>query len=183
QHWPETAPHLDALGGFEEMTLTATARAALRSGSGPSPAATLAHATATLSHDLAATDTFVTALVATLGTEGHVTYADAGHGLAAVARASGGIERIERGTVPIGVGYGAEALDHVVTLEPGDLMLIHSDGLLELAGGPRTTASAAASIAGARTAAEALDRLAATIGNAPPPDDVTVLIIRRTSDD
>lgn len=172
----------DVMGkGLPAAIVAATARAALRAAaSADTPGAQLAHATATLAPDLHATGTFVTAFIAHLGMNGHITYADAGHGHTAIHRRHTTTEPLARGTAPIGIA-DARPATHLATLAPGDLLIAHSDGLLELANGPRTTADALATLTAAPTAADALAHLTASLGSTPPPDDVTVLVIRRTA--
>ncbi len=163
--------------GMPAAIVAATARAALRSGAAtpngdrPSPAATLARAANILAPDLAATDTFVTAFVAVLTDHGRIHYADAGHGHTGIVRADGTTEPLQRGRPPIGVDFDIDATltDHTVELRPGDLLIAHSDGLLELPFGPRTTEHLLARLHGRTTTADdALAAIGDMIGTATP---------------
>lgn len=173
----------DVMGkGMPAAIVAATARAALRSGTDASPAATLNRATDTLAADLAATGTFVTVFAATLEDDGHLRYADAGHGFAGILRADGRTELLERGRPPIGLAPASDAdatTDHHATLHPGDMLVIHSDGLLELPFGPRTTEQLLARLRGRTSADDALGRVGEIVGSTTPADDVTAVIIRR----
>jgi Stage II sporulation protein E (SpoIIE)/GAF domain len=172
----------DVMGkGMPAAIVAATARAALRSGADASPAATLEQASAILAPDLAATGTFVAAFVATLEPDGHLSYADAGHGYAGVLRSDGTTTALGPGRPPIGIDVGAtpEPGDHHLTLAPGDLLVIHSDGLLELPFGPRTTDQLLGRLRGATSADDALARIDDIVGSQTPSDDTTVLIARR----
>lgn len=176
----------DVMGkGMPAAIVAATARAALRSGANASPVATLDHATDTLAADLAATGTFVTVFAATLEDDGHLRYTDAGHGYSGILRADGTTEPLHRGRPPIGLGNPADRshhTDHHATLGPGDLLVIHSDGLLELPFGPRTTDQLLARLRGRTSADDALGRIGDIVGSNTPTDDVTALIVRRPDD-
>lgn len=172
----------DVMGkGLPAAIVAATARAALRAAADPSPTTTLDTASTTLAEDLAATDTFVTVFAASLHADGHLRYTDAGHGYAGILRADGTTERLEPGRPPIGVhDAGATAhLDHHAQLAPGDLLLIHSDGLLELPFGPRTTDQLLARLHQPTSADDALGRIGTIVAGHTPPDDLTALIVRR----
>ncbi len=173
----------DVMGkGLPASIVAATARAALRAAVDPSPTATLDAATSTLASDLSATDTFVTVFAATLHERGHLRYADAGHGYAGILRADGTTEALEPGRTPIGIPDldATVHLDHHAQLHPGDLLLIHSDGLLELPFGPRTTTQLLARLRGRTSSADdVLGRIGEIVGGELPADDLTALIARR----
>lgn len=172
----------DVMGkGLPAAIIAATARAALRAAANPSPTATLDTAAATLAADLASTETFLTVFAATLHADGHIRYADAGHGYAGILRANGTTEPLEAGRPPIGIDIADTTahLDHHLNLTPGDLLLIHSDGLLELPFGPRTTTQLLTRLRQPRTADEALGRIGEIVGADTPTDDLTALIVQR----
>lgn len=177
----------DVMGkGTPAAIVAATARAALRAGATVQSAAqTLTNAAHTLAADLAATATFATAFVGYLGRDGNLRYADAGHGHAAILRADGTIEPLRRGGLPIGLALGGDLdpgyADHDDTLSTGDLVLIHSDGLVELPGGPRTTAELLARLRGSGSADEALARIHLILGPTAPADDATAIVAMRAS--
>lgn len=171
----------DVMGkGMPAAIVMASVRAALRAGGRQADlAAGVQDAAWSLADDLEATATFSTAAVARLGPDGAVDLVDAGHGHVALVRAGGGIELLEDGGLPLGIDVGEEYAAARVVLAPGDVLLLHSDGLIELPGGPRTTGEAAALIAGATSAAAVVGRLLALCDGVAQADDVTVVAVRR----
>ena len=89
-----------------------------------------------LSDDLARTGTFVTLFHANLEmASGRLVYVDAGHGIAGLVRA-GGVEVEVFGSedLPMGINDDADWSSREVTMQPGDMLVIASDGLLDLFG-------------------------------------------------
>jgi sigma-B regulation protein RsbU (phosphoserine phosphatase) len=66
---------------------------------------------------------------------GQIEYVCAGHPFPLLRRASGGVEELGRGSFPLGLRDGLESNAATVTLEPGDLLLLYSDGLPEAVNG------------------------------------------------
>ena len=66
-------------------------------------------------------------------TTGCVRMAQAGHPNPIVQRGDGGTENIGTGGLPVGLIEGATYEDFEVMLEPGDRLMIHSDGIVECA--------------------------------------------------
>ncbi len=64
---------------------------------------------------------------------GDVTLAQAGHPCPAVQRASGAVEFVGHGGLPVGLLEGARYDQVSFRLGPGDRLLIHSDGIVECA--------------------------------------------------
>lgn len=62
---------------------------------------------------------------------GCLTYVNAGHNWPVLRRASGAIERMEVGGLPLGINAARSYQSGVVTLARGDLLLIFTDGLVE----------------------------------------------------
>ncbi|MGC1106573.1 MAG: PP2C family protein-serine/threonine phosphatase [Candidatus Acidiferrales bacterium] len=58
-------------------------------------------------------------------------YVNAGHNPPFLRRASGAMVRLSEGTVPFGIDAGADYRSEPVVIEPGDLLVIFSDGLPE----------------------------------------------------
>lgn len=64
---------------------------------------------------------------------GQVIIAQAGHPYTALQRATGSVEFIGQGGLPVGLIDAAEFQQFEVTMAPGDRLLIHSDGVTECA--------------------------------------------------
>jgi len=78
------------------------------------------------------TDQYLTIVLARLNVHtGRVTLVQAGHPHPAVLRASGRVEFVGEGGMPIGLLPGAEYQDIEVQLNPGDRLFISSDGITE----------------------------------------------------
>nr|WP_297429659.1 SpoIIE family protein phosphatase [uncultured Actinotalea sp.] len=175
----------DVMGkGMAAAIIAATVRAVLRADRGVEPEVALTAAEEALDGDLASAGAFVTGLHAVLDpTTAVLRYADAGHGLSAVRRADGSLERLRPTGPPLGMAFGAERSAADVRLAPGDLVVSVSDGVLDLVDSPAPSpADVAALVAEARSAQEVVDRFA-RLARAHPdrPDDVTVVALRRES--
>ncbi|WP_306151222.1 PP2C family protein-serine/threonine phosphatase [Roseovarius sp. MMSF_3281] len=80
------------------------------------------------------TEHYFTLLLADVNmSTGKVKMAQAGHPYPALQRASGQVEMIGIGGLPVGLIDGAEYQDFEVTMSPGDRLMIHSDGVVECA--------------------------------------------------
>jgi sigma-B regulation protein RsbU (phosphoserine phosphatase) len=136
---------------------------------------------------------FVTAFLACLDLEsGALQYANAGHNPPLIRRASLRIERLDARHGPVlGALDGARYSESVVRLDPGDLILLFTDGVTEaldpegqLFTEPRLHGTLLNN-AGA-TAEEAAAAVVATVesfaGGAEQADDITVLALRFIGD-
>jgi serine phosphatase RsbU (regulator of sigma subunit)/PAS domain-containing protein len=77
---------------------------------------------------------FVTACVAQLHWEGkelRVTVGSSGHPAPVVVRPDGRVQLMEGGGMPLGIFPDAEAATEKVTLNPGDLLYLYTDGITE----------------------------------------------------
>jgi sigma-B regulation protein RsbU (phosphoserine phosphatase) len=114
-------------------------------------------------------------------------YINAGHNNPILRRASGAIERLDVGGLPIGIQPEAKYESASVTLEPGDWLIIFTDGLVEAENSRQeeygegrllSTIGAAATT----TPGEMLKRLMAEldifVGSTPQHDDVTCLLVK-----
>jgi sigma-B regulation protein RsbU (phosphoserine phosphatase) len=87
----------------------------------------------TLQGDLDRGGAFVTLFQCAIDVaDGSVRYVDAGAGLCVIARADGVIERLASADRPIGLLDEDSWTEHRTHLEPGDRMLVFSDGLFDL---------------------------------------------------
>ncbi|MBE2276616.1 MAG: SpoIIE family protein phosphatase [Rhodobacteraceae bacterium] len=111
--------------------------------------------------------------------------AQAGHPHPAVLRASGVVDMVGVGGLPVGLIPGAEYEDAVVTLAPGDRLVLMSDGITECPGrqGDLGADGAAALLAGLadlpsdRMLEALIWELATFAGTDQFPDDVSVLVL------
>ncbi|GAA1748888.1 PP2C family protein-serine/threonine phosphatase [Kocuria aegyptia] len=133
---------------------------------------------------LAETGAFVTAFSARLDpATGRVQYVDAGHGLAFVFSADG-YRRLARSGPPLGV-FPDDVWDlHSTVLEPGETLVVVSDGFLDFLPSLEETLDRAvgAEIHGLPVA-ELVDRAVAFARVQGRPDDVTVVALRRAAPD
>lgn len=172
----------DVMGkGMPAALLMATARTSLRPAMRMhDPATAIGLVSHALEEDLDRAQSFVTAFVGCLDTHDHsVQYADAGHGLAVIIRAGGGIETLAGGDVPLGLFPDIRYHGHEANLGPGDALLVYSDGLQDSIEGS-DIATLEAHVRHASTAKEAvggLVELATSSGQWA--DDVTIILIRR----
>ena len=75
---------------------------------------------------------FTTAFLAELDLASRtLRYVNAGHNPPVLQRRDGGAERLEHGGLPFGVDAGARYQSGTVTLAPGDLLFIFTDGLVD----------------------------------------------------
>ena len=79
-----------------------------------------------------ASNKFITMLLAELDPRtGVLNYLNAGHNPGILLRASGAVDLLEAGGVPLGLLPEARFQARTATLEPGDLVCIYSDGITE----------------------------------------------------
>lgn len=130
---------------------------------------------------------FTTAFLAELEpTTGRLSYVNAGHNWPVLRHASGAIERLETGGLPLGITPGARYESATTTLAAGDVLLVFTDGLVEAEndqeeeyGEPRMleVLSGAGGSAG-----EVLKRLLSSVdtfvGLTRQHDDITCLVLR-----
>ena len=172
----------DAMGkGIAASIIAATVRAVLRSAARfADVVGAVDAASAALSIDLDNAGVFVTAFHARLDMDsGTLTYVDAGHGLAIVSRADGSSQRLTSTAPPLGVDPETEWTQQTVDLDPGDTLIVVSDGVLDLYDG--TLASLDNLVALAMLSQDPWEIISAIRARARgfSADDVTVLIVRR----
>jgi serine phosphatase RsbU (regulator of sigma subunit)/anti-sigma regulatory factor (Ser/Thr protein kinase) len=179
--------------GVPAALLMATTRSILRTAaqSGRSPGQVLGRA-----NDLICPDVppkmFVTCLYAMLDVEtGHLVYANAGHDLPQQRHASGDVSELRARGMPLGLMTGMQYEERETRLEPGDSLLLYSDGIVEahdpvreMFGFPRLAA-----LMRAHSGSDSLiDFLLADLARFTGPDweqedDVTMVTIERAAGD
>jgi len=174
----------DVMGkGVGAGLIAATARAVVRSARGDSdPGAALARTSDCLSTDLEDTGAFATMFHARIDAEtGRVDYADAGHGLTFLVRADGSHVRLVSDDVPLGLGLGEAWGTTALQLEPGDMIVSCSDGVLDLFDGTANALDRIARLVAAeRSPAAVIQAVAALVQDTALPDDITVVAARRS---
>ena len=186
--WQEVAPGTvaltvgDVMGkGMPAALLMATVRAALRAGTQPGrPAATVAAAAAALRDDFERSGRFVTLFraVVTLP-QRRLDYVDAGHGYALLRRRAGAVESLGPRNLPLGVEASVPPIPGALVLEPGDTLVIYSDGLPAAVAGTLDPSEIGRQLDGIGSAQEGVERLLAlrTV-EGPQDDDLTVVVLR-----
>jgi len=131
---------------------------------------------------------FVTCLYGVLDpVSGHLRFANAGHDLPYVKTAGGVVELRARG-MPLGLMPGMEYEEKEATLEPGDSVLLHSDGIVEahdgardMFGFPRLKETVASAAGGQELIDRVLSDLEAFTGpDAEQEDDITMVTLERS---
>ena len=117
--------------GAPAALLTAVIQGVLASNStiGGSPSMTLDHVNRVLI-SRRIESRFATIFYGTLSREGRLTYTNAGHNAPFLVQRSG-IRRLETGGTIVGLFATAKYDEEVLTLEPGDLVIVFSDGVSE----------------------------------------------------
>lgn len=136
---------------------------------------------AAITGDMERASTFATLFLADVGiADGTLRFTDAGHGLALIAPARGEPRRLAGHDLPIGVLPDAGWTTLHEALEPGDALIVLSDGLLDAFAGPLEALDEAARVARRCTSSrEAVERLCALAEAPGVVDDVTVVVARR----
>jgi hypothetical protein len=161
-------------------TLRAVLRAATRSGD---LMGAVEAASSTIDADFDGAGVFATLFHARLDpARCQISYVDAGHGLARVVRADGAVEHPSRRGLPVGALPGFTWEEDSVCLEAGDALVVFSDGLLDLHPNVAAVdAEIAAALGSSATAAATVERLLGPASGGDREDDVTVVVVRRTS--
>ena len=131
---------------------------------------------------------FTTAVIAELDpASGALAYVNAGHNPPALRRASGRIEPLEKGGLPLGIQAGADYETGELTLARGDRLVIYTDGVVEAQNGRQEDYGEArlmellrggAEESAAETLRRMLSSVDAFVGEAARFDDVTCLVLR-----
>jgi sigma-B regulation protein RsbU (phosphoserine phosphatase) len=173
----------DVMGkGLIASLMMATARAALRGVAGIEPLdAGVKQAESVMSPALAANDAYVTLFHCTFDPQtGDLAYVDAGHGHARLLRGGSAQELLPRRSAPIGMFPDTQFVAGRATMNPGDSLVVFSDGLLELRPDLATKeVQLPSDVRRAGSAQEMVEILARGARDRALADDVTVLALRR----
>jgi serine phosphatase RsbU (regulator of sigma subunit) len=131
---------------------------------------------------------FVTCLAVVLDPRtGDISFANAGHDLPYVRRSTG-VEELRATGMPLGLMAGMTYEEKTARLEPGDCMLLHSDGIAEahapdreMFGFPRLKQLVGGDVAGEELIDLVLTELSGFIGpGADQEDDITMVTLQRS---
>jgi sigma-B regulation protein RsbU (phosphoserine phosphatase) len=178
---------VDVMGkGMAAAILTATVRSALRGSTralADVPHTDLGTVVGVVSEQLAddftRTASFATAFHARLDPTDHsLTYVDAGHGLAFLRRPDGTTEHLATTDLPLGVGSDWEAV--TTTLDPGVMLVVCSDGLLDIVSDDSVSDDLARLISRYETPSRLITAVQTWVRDTISVDDVTVIALRRS---
>lgn len=175
----------DVMGkGMPAALLMATVRAVIRAMvTLHGPADAVQHTALSLDGDLARSGSFVTLFHAQLKVPtAELRYVDAGHGQVFMRRANKTIEPLKPWGLPVGVLSTEKYREGSITMEPGDVLVIYSDGLSEARPDLfRDQEMLAAQIMPDDSASRTAQRLVdLATGAGQLPDDLTVVVVRRS---
>jgi hypothetical protein len=161
--------------------LAAGIRAALRQHRSADVVTALANAEPALSEDLGRANAFATLFHARLAVAtGVVESVDAGHGLAVHVSAAGTARLLRSHGLPLGLHHlGAPRSAARLTLEPGDALIVASDGVLDLGDGTVDTLRDLAQTLRRASSTTAFLETVRLRAAERAEDDVTVLVLRR----
>jgi serine phosphatase RsbU (regulator of sigma subunit) len=175
----------DVMGkGLPASLMMATARAAMRGVAGVAPLeAGVKQAAGVMSAALEVNHAYVTVFHCTFDPQtGQVDYVDAGHGHARLLRGAAGQELLPHRSAPIGIFPDTQFVSGQVSMQPGDSLVVFSDGLLDLRPDLATKeVQLPYEARRAGTAQEMVDILAHGARDKDLFDDVTVLALKRTT--
>jgi serine phosphatase RsbU (regulator of sigma subunit) len=174
----------DVMGkGIAAALMMATVRAALRAASphlGPAERIQIAAESMTLDTD--ETGLFVTLFHGRLDPRtGILRYVDAGHGHCRIRRPDGTLVMLPAHSLPLGVLHSEQFRDGQVTLQPGDMLVVHSDGLVETGDQTLDLRAFAGEMEQATGAGDLVRRLVHEASK-EQHDDLTVVVLRRLLD-
>lgn len=173
----------DVMGkGMAASLLMATALAALRAVITLPLAEAVESVNRALSPGLMLSDSFITLFHAVLEpTSGALSYVDAGHGLVFIQRQDGRVESLRQHSLPLGVLADQAYPAGTTMLEPGDTLVIYSDGLQDAH--PERAfeeVEIAQEIGGLASAQAKKERLVHLVSDVQVrPDDLTLVLVRR----
>jgi len=172
----------DVMGkGLSAALMMATARAALRGSAGMPLGAGIKRAADVMAAALAVNNAYVTVFHAVFAPRsGELNYVDAGHGHARLVRGTTGQEILPYRSAPIGIFPDSTFAVGTVTMNPGDTLVVFSDGLLDLRPDLSTKeVQIPYEARTAKSAQEMVDILARGSKGRALFDDVTVVALRR----
>lgn len=180
---------VDVMGkGIGAAILTASIRTAIRGTTrvleavpGSALDTILSNVSAELADDFARTGSFATAFHARLDSTGTIEYVDAGHNHAFLRQPDGTTTRLKAAGLPLGIGTDWDV--ETTSLAPGAMLVVCSDGLVDIITDDSNSASLLPLLSDHETPAELAAAVRSLAVDTIPGDDVTVLAIRRDPGD
>jgi sigma-B regulation protein RsbU (phosphoserine phosphatase) len=173
----------DVMGkGAAAGLIAATVRAVVRSArTVTDPTTALTRASNMLATELGGAVVFATLFHARVrAADAVLSYSDGGHGLAILVRAGGSWDRLTSDGLPVGIALDGGWTTRDVAMEPGDMVVVFSDGLLDLYDGSLDVIDTVAAMASAtRDPHTLVDRITQVARANHLPDDVTIVAIAR----
>lgn len=158
--------------GVRAAMLLSAIKASLHGDANISPSVTMGDLNQRLS-PICGSDLFCSAWYGRFFDDGHVRFSSAGHEPAILRRRDGAITQVRLDGLPLGVAEQPPFKDGELRLEPGESLLLYSDGLTELiADGQVSTELATTDFAAFEQALRAAHRR----------DDVLAVLVERTAD-
>jgi serine phosphatase RsbU (regulator of sigma subunit) len=177
----------DVMGkGAGAGIIAATVRAVVRSARTViDPTIALERASNMLSTELGDAVVFATLFHARLRTDAAVlAYSDGGHGLGIIVRADGSWDRLVSDGLPVGIALDGGWSTREVSLGDGDMIVVFSDGVLDLYDDALEAIEAVAVRAAELGSSDALvASIAEEARSQHLPDDVTIVAVQRRSTD
>ena len=173
----------DVMGkGMSAGLLAATIRGALLARASETPDRAVAALETQVGPDLSRAESFATLFHGRLTpSTGRMEFTDAGHGLVLHLRADGTESVLRSYDLPIGLHpAGADRVTGSLVLEPGDALLLVSDGALELWDSTLASLSVLGSVWRDQPVIETfLARVRSRAASHDPGDDLTVVVVAR----
>jgi sigma-B regulation protein RsbU (phosphoserine phosphatase) len=116
-----------------------------------------------------------------------LTYINAGHNVPLLRRADAAFERLQAGGLPLGIQDGAAYESGELTLNPGDYLLIFTDGVVEAVNGHdqeygeerlKVVFQAGADVEPSKLLSRIMVDVDLFVGSAPQHDDVTCMLVK-----
>jgi len=116
-----------------------------------------------------------------------LTYVNAGHNAPVLRRQTGTIERLETGGIPLGIQENVPYESGMVTLKPGDWLVVFTDGVIEAENGRSeeygevrllTMLNANTAVSPSALLSAIMLDLDHFVGTAPQHDDVTLMLLK-----
>ncbi|XKH56082.1 SpoIIE family protein phosphatase [Citricoccus nitrophenolicus] len=176
----------DVMGkGMGAAMIAAAVRSAFRTvGNMPGLTSAFNHAAQSLGGALESSDSYATVFKVRLNpANGRFSYMDAGHGIAAIVGPDGNARRLDAGGPPVGLWFEDQWVAQRADLNPGESLILVSDGVLDAVGDLEGTFAAMSKVVLAhRSIQDVADHLARLAQDDPEHDDVTAVVVHRHPD-